>query len=324
MQVNDISRITVLGIGVMGPDISLGFALASYQVTGVDIKEAAVEAAYQKLDANLRQMVEGDLFSQKQAAEIRSRVNFTLSWEPSVAAADFITEAVPEVMETKQEVFARCDALCRPEVVVASNTSSMSLTEIASRMRHPQRALSTHWTIPAHLSPMVEVIRGEKTADATEALAFALLKKLGKEPVRCQNNPGFIHNYVQFAMVKAALNLVEAGLASPADVDTVIKNGFGLRLASVGPVEFVDMCGLDTILNIQKYMCQKTKDPVYSPSRSIEELVNKGELGVKNGKGFYEYKEKNVGGFWERTNTNIIKVLKAVKKTDYRQESKND
>ena len=315
MQLSEISRITVLGIGVMGPDISLGFALAGYEVTGVDIKASAVEAADRKVADNLEQMVECEFISKSQAEETKSRIHFTLSWEGAVASADFVTEAVPEVMETKQEVFRRCDDLCRPEVVVASNTSSMSITEIASGMRHPERAISTHWTIPAHLSPMVEIIRGEKTSDRTAGLAFALLQKTGKEPVFCRDNPGFIHNYVQFAMVKAALNLVEMGLATAADVDTVIKNGFGLRLANVGPIAFVDMCGLDTILNIQRYMYQKTKNPVYHPSRLIEELVNHGDLGVKTGKGFYEYKHKDAGGFWEKTNKSIIGILKLLKTT---------
>jgi 3-hydroxybutyryl-CoA dehydrogenase len=316
MQLRDISRIAVLGIGVMGPDISLGFALAGYEVTGVDIEASAVEAAYRKLEDNLKQMVEGEFISGPQAEKTKSRIRFTLSWEPAVASADFVTEAVPELMETKQEVFRICDDLCRPEVVVASNTSSMSITEIASGMRHPERAISTHWTIPAHLSPMVEIIRAEKTSDHTAGLAFALLKTLGKEPVYCRDNPGFIHNYVQFAMVKAALNLVEAGLAGPEDVDTVIKNGFGLRLASVGPIEFVDMCGLDTILNIQKYMYQKTDDPVYRPSRLIEEMVNHGDLGIKTSKGFYEYKRKDAHVFWEKVNKNMIKILKLLKTTN--------
>jgi len=313
MQLEDISRVAVVGIGVMGPDIALGFALAGYHVTGVDIKPSAVEAAYGKVEDNLGQMVEGELMSRAQADRTQSRIHFTLSWEPSVASADFVTEAVPEVMETKQEVFQRCGDLCGPEVVLASNTSSMSITEIAAGIRHPERAISTHWTIPAHLSPMVEIIRGEKTDERTARLAFALLQKSGKKPVFCQDNPGFIHNYVQFAMVKAALNLVEAGLASPADVDTVVKNGFGLRLTSVGPIEFVDMCGLDTILNIQKYMYRKTKDPAYRPSRLIEELVNHGDLGVKTKRGFYEYRHENAGGFWERTNKNIIRILKTMK-----------
>ena len=313
MRLADIKNVTVLGVGVMGPDIALGFALAGYRVTGVDIKTAAVDRARDKLSSNLRQMQQESVISQSEAKKIQSRITFTLSWEDSVAGADFITEAVPEEMETKQEVFRRCGELCGPEVVVASNTSSMDITQIASAMRFPERALGTHWTIPAHLSPMVEVVRGEKTSSATDELAFNLLLQAGKVPVRCQNHPGFIHNYVQFAMVQAALKLVEAGLASPEDVDAVVRNGFGLRLASVGPIQFVDMCGLDTILNIQRYMYQKTQDLMYRPSPVIEGKVMQGKLGIKSGQGFYDYHGKQPDVFWEKVNGNIIRLLKATK-----------
>ncbi len=311
MRLEDIKKVVVLGIGVMGPDISLGFALAGYQVTGVDIKSAAVDKARRKLSANLAQMRQEGVISAAEGERISSRVNFTLSWEESVAGADFITEAVPEDMETKQEVFRRCGELSRPEVVVASNTSSMDISEIAARMKHPQRALGTHWTIPAHLSPMVEIVLGEQTSSPSEELAFNLLRRAGKVPVRCPNTPGFIHNYIQFAMVKAALDLLDAGLASPEDVDAVVRNGFGLRLASVGPVQFVDMCGLDTILNIQRYMHSKTQNPVYKPSTLIQEKVERGHLGIKTGRGFYAYQGELPETFWERVNRTIIRTIKA-------------
>ena len=252
MDIPEIRKITVIGTGVMGPDISLGFAMAGYDVTGVDIEQSILERAAKKISVNCQQMVEEGIFSEKQAAEIKSRISLTLDWDEAVATADYITEAVPEEMRTKQEVFNKCSEICSEKVVIASNTSSMSITEIASEMKYPQRAISTHWTIPAHLSPMVEIICGEKTSTGTKDHAVALLAEIGKEPIVCKDSPGFIHNYVQFAMVKAALDLVERQIARPEDIDAVIRNGFGLRLSSVGPIQFVDMCGLDTILNIQK------------------------------------------------------------------------
>ena len=181
-------------------------------------------------------------------------------------------------------------------------------------MTFPERAITTHWTIPAHLSPMVEVIRGENTAVATETLSLALLRRIGKRPVCCKDSPGFIHNYIQFAMVKAALDLVEGGVASAEDVDTVVRNGFGLRVSSVGPIQFIDMCGLDTILNIQEYMHAKTSNPVYKPTEAIREKVSRGNLGVKSGKGFYEYDKMQPEEFWEKTNLNILKILKALQR----------
>ena len=175
MNIEKIKKITVLGTGVMGPDISLGFAMAGYEVTGVDIGQVILDRAAKKIAANCRQLVEEMMFSEDQAAKIQSRISLTLDWDGAVAGADYITEAVPEEMETKKEVFKRCGEICSEEVVVASNTSSMSITEIASEIRYPQRAISTHWTIPAHLSPMVEVICGEETSTAVKELVLVFL-----------------------------------------------------------------------------------------------------------------------------------------------------
>jgi 3-hydroxybutyryl-CoA dehydrogenase len=197
-------------------------------------------------------------------------------------------------------------------VVIASNTSSMSITQIASRMKNPQRAISTHWIIPAHLSPAVEVVCGEKTSTAVKDFVIRLLKKAGKKPVICKDSPGFIHNYIQFAMVRAALSLLQRDIASAEDIDTVIRNGFGLRMSSVGPLQFVDMAGLDTILNIQKYIFDVTDDPVYEPSEIIAEHVDEGDLGVKTGSGFYDYTD-DIEKLSADTNRNILKIIRAIK-----------
>ncbi len=220
-------------------------------------------------------------------------------------------EAVPEDMETKQNVFSRCDALCSKDIMIASNTSSMSITRIAANMKSPERAITAHWTIPAHLSPMVEIVCGEKTSAETKGLALELLKATGKHPVFCKDTPGFIHNYLQFALINAALALIEQKVALPEDVDSVVRNGFGLRLASVGPIQFLDMCGLDTVYNVLKYLHEITGDPGYKPPEIIREKVNMGELGVKTAKGFYNYEMPGSNEFWEQTNKGIIKTLKA-------------
>ena len=313
MKAENIKHVVVIGTGVMGPDISLGFAMAGYDVSVVDIERHILDHAAKIIAANCRQMVEAGVFSQEQAASVKSRISLTLDWDETVATADYITEAVPEIMEIKQEVFKRCDDICSQNVVIASNTSSMSITEIASKMRYPQRAISTHWIIPAHLSPAVEVVGGEKTSTAVKDFVIRLLKKAGKTPVFCRDSPGFIHNYIQFAMVRAAQNLLQRGVANAEEIDTVIKNGFGLRMSSVGPIEFVDMAGLDTILNIQKYMYAITKDPVYEPSEIIEEHVARCELGVKTGKGFYDHSD-SPDRLIEDRNRNMIKIMQALKK----------
>ena len=313
MNVPEIRKAAVIGTGVMGADIAFGFAMAGYDVTGVDVESATLDLAARKISVNCQQLIDEGIFSEREAEETKSRISLTLDWDEAVGNADYVTEAVAELMTLKKAVFKKCDQTCRKDVVIASNTSSMSVTEFASEMKYPQRAISTHWIIPAHLSPVVEVVCGEETSTATKELVFDLLTKIGKKPVSCKDSPGFIHNYVQFAMVKAALELAERQIAKPEDIDTVIKNGFGLRLSSVGPIQFLDMCGLDTILNIQKYMYGITKDPVYKPSKSIEKLVDNGDLGVKTGQGFYDYSENASEEFGERTNRGIMKVRKALK-----------
>lgn len=308
----NIQQITVIGQGVMGPDIALSMALAGYLVTCVDIQQKALDLAAKKIDLNCRQMIEGGILTKGAAQEALGRINRTLEWDASVAGADFIMEAIPEDMDQKQAVFLKCENLCSPKAIIASNTSSMSITQIAENMVHPQRAITAHWTIPAHLSPLVEVVAGELTSPETQASAFGLLKKMGKHPVPCKDTPGFIHNFLQFALCKAALELVENKVASPSDVDGIVRNGFGLRLANVGPMQFLDMIGLDTAYNVSKYLYETTKNPTYTPDKTIERKVSQGDLGVKTGKGFYEYKTGGTAEFWEKTNTGIIKVLKAL------------
>lgn len=312
MNIDEIKKITVLGMGIMGPDISLKFAMGGYEVTGVDIQQAILDQATKKIASNCQQMVEGGLLRKGDVAAIQSRISLTLDWDKSVASADYITEALPERAEMKKEILKRCDQVCPKEVVVASNTSSMSITEIASEMKYPQRAIGTHWFIPAHLIPAVEVIPGEKTAAGVRELVFTLLKKVGKKPVLCKENPGFIHNYVQVAMVQAALALVEQGVCTFEDVDTVIENGFALRLAKTGPIKFMDMSGLDTALDVLRYMYEKTGHPIYRPSKLLEEKVKRGELGLKTKKGFYKYSDDELEMVKARTNFAIMKVIKAL------------
>ena len=313
-----IQRVTVLGQGVMGPDIALNLAIAGYDVTGVDIVEPALLQAEKKTVQDCRQMVEGGILSEQESFNAQNRITRTLEWEESVSSADFIMEAVPEDLRTKQDVFSRCDALCSQGVVIASNTSSMSITRIAANMKHPERAVTAHWTIPAHLSPMVEIVCGEKTSEGTRHLVFELLRAAGKHPVSCQDTPGFIHNLLQFSLIKTALTLIEKEVASPEDVDSVVRNGFGLRLASVGPIQFLDMCGLDTVHNVFKYLYETTGDREYAPQDVVLEKVNRGELGVKSGKGFYDYEKPGSSDFWDATNRGIIRTFKAFEKTEGR------
>ena len=311
MRNTPIQKITILGQGVMGGDIALTFAIAGHQVTGVDLSQEQLEMAAKRTEANCLQMVAGGLVDQEDAHSALKRITRTLEWDSAIAEADFIMEVVPEDMEQKKAVFNRCDNLCGPEVIIASNTSAMSITQITSEMKTPERAITAHWTIPAHLSPLVEVVSGVRTSKETETKTMELLKEIGKHPVHCKDTPGFIHNILQGALIKASMDLIEYGIASAEEIDNVVKNGFGLRMPSVGPIQFMDMVGLDSICNVGEYLAEIMNDPNWRSHKVIRDKVQQGDLGVKTGKGFYDYEGADSSKFWDEVNGSIIRTLKA-------------
>jgi 3-hydroxybutyryl-CoA dehydrogenase len=311
---NTIEKVTILGQGVMGVDIALTFAIAGYDVTAVDLFEEQLEKAAKRAEANCMQMVAGGLLDKAQAQSALQRINRSMDWDAAIIKADFIMEVIPEDMAQKKALFTRCDKLCNPEVIIASNTSSMSITRISEQMKYPQRAITAHWTIPGHLSPLVELVSGVQTAKATEEKAMTLFQQMGKHPVICKDTPGFIHNILQGALIGAAMGLMDAEIATAEEIDNVVKNGFGLRLPSVGPIQFMDMVGLDSIANVGEYLAQAFDDPNYRSHKRILDKVQKGELGVKTGKGFFEYPNADSNEFWEKVNDGIIKTLKANKR----------
>jgi 3-hydroxybutyryl-CoA dehydrogenase len=309
-----IQRVTILGQGVMGVDIALTFAIAGYDVTAVDLFETQLDKAAKRAEANCMQMVAGGLLDKDKAQRALQRINRSMDWDAAIAKSDFIMEVIPENMAQKQALFSRCDKLCAPDVIIASNTSSMSITRIAEGMKHPQRAITAHWTIPGHLSPLVELVSGVRTAKATEAKAMTLFQEMGKHPVICKDTPGFIHNILQGALIGAAMGLMDAEIATAEEIDNVVKNGFGLRLPSVGPIQFMDMVGLDSIANVGEYLAEAFDDPNYRSHKRIRDKVQEGDLGVKTGKGFFEYQNADSNEFWEKVNAGIIRTLKANKR----------
>lgn len=310
MQVEEIKRVAVVGMGIMGPDIALACAFRGYRVAALDRRQASLEKAQRRLEANIRIWLEQGILDQEKADDVTSRIDFTLDWEEAMGRAQYVTEAVPENLDAKRDVFRRCGELCGKETVVASNTSSMSIDEIASEMKFPERAVVTHWFIPAHLMPVVEVVPGKNTAASTTSLACAFLSDIDKRPVVCKDNPGFIQNYIQAAMFRAALTLVEKGVCSAKDVDTVVQNGFALRLASIGPIRMADYAGLDTCLNLFRYVYGKTDDPGFKPPGILEEMVAKGELGMKTGKGFYDYSPEEVEQIRKEADLTVLEIKK--------------
>ena len=315
MDISRIKNIAVVGMGTMGPDIAVGFTLGGYNVTGVDLNDTVLEQAKRKMELACKQLVEWGLEDESAVAQARPRISLTLDWDKAVGAADYVMEAVPELLAVKKEVLGRIGQVCRAGVVIASNTSTMDVSEIARDVREPERVLGTHWFIPAHLMPPVEVIPGDKTSETTVATAFEVLRKVGKLPVACKNYPGFIHNYVQYAMVGAALQLVEMGIATPEEIDTVVENGFALRLSSTGPFKSMDMTGLDAVINVLRYLYEHTGQAVYRPTPLLERKIAQKELGHKTGQGFFTYTREEAEAAKTRTNRCVAAVKKAMERS---------
>jgi 3-hydroxybutyryl-CoA dehydrogenase len=227
-----------------------------------------------------------------------------------------VVEAVPEMLSVKLPVYEQMDREADPEVIFASNTSGLSITKLGSATGRPEKVAGFHFWNPAHLMPLVEVTKGEKTSSEVAELLLALATRLGKKPILVRREvPGFIGNRLQCAVLREALHLVQEGFASAEDVDTAMKAGPGIRYAFLGPLETADLGGLDVFTNISNYLFEDlgraTKAQPY-----MADLVKEGRLGVKTGRGFYEYGGKTLSELLSARDEKLIKVLTSLKKTD--------
>ncbi len=279
----------VIGAGLMGHGIAQVFARSGSPVALYDVGEDLLHQALRNIQRNLETFVGEGLETREGAEGVLSRVRPVPDLREAVRDADLVVEAAPEDPGLKKELFTRLDAAAPEGAVLASNTSMLSISEFGSACRRGDRLVVTHWFNPPHIVPVVEVVAGDRTSDETVERTVALLKAAGKEPVRVRREiPGFLVNRIQTAMFREVLALLEQGVASAEDIDTAIKGSFGLRLGVVGVLETMDMAGLDLMLkgttHLYRYIESRNQ-----PQRILEEKVAQGELGVKTGKGFYNY-----------------------------------
>jgi 3-hydroxybutyryl-CoA dehydrogenase len=281
-------RIAVLGAGLMGHGIAQVFAGAGHEVSVYDPVDASL--------ATLRARITANLVDLGLDTACVARVTGTGDLAAAVAGAGIVFEAALEDLAVKRELFARVEAVVGPEVVLASNTSVIPITAIMADLAHRGRALGTHWWNPPFLIPLVEVVGTEWTDAATVEAVMALLAAAGKTPVRVRKDiTGFIGNRMQAALWREAISLVETGVCSAEDVDTVVKASFGRRLGVLGPLENADLIGTDLTLAIHKTMIPAL-DHSASPSVYLERLVAEGRLGMKSGAGFREWTEDQKAG----------------------------
>ncbi|MEM2111945.1 MAG: 3-hydroxyacyl-CoA dehydrogenase family protein [Candidatus Bathyarchaeia archaeon] len=312
MNVDDFGNIAVVGAGIMGHGIALVFALHGYKTSLIDIDEKIIEKAFSNIRNNIQTLLSLDVINKKQAESVLPLIKGTTKLDV-IEKADFVIEAVPEKLELKKQIFRKLDEHCPQNTILASNTSTLSISAIAAATKRPDKVIGVHWMNPPYILPLVEIIRGDKTSDSTLSIAVDLMKKLKKDPVVCKDVPGFLVNRMQFAMVVEALTLLEQGIASAEDLDKVWTKHLGIRFALLGPITASDHLGLDVIFDCQSYLYEKLKASKFKPPKILEEKVKAGELGVKSGKGFHNYEKAKIEEIISARDKRMIQLLRHLK-----------
>jgi 3-hydroxybutyryl-CoA dehydrogenase len=304
-------KIAVVGSGLMGRGIGQVFASAGFHVTLIDLSQSVLESAIKQVSTNLDAMQKSGLLQDTKAA-VLSRIKTNPNLESGVSDADFVVEAVFENLDAKKTVFKRVEEAASESTIIASNTTSIPITTLASATFRPERVIGSHFWNPPHLVSAVEVTRGEKTSDETVEKAVSILKKTGKKPAVVNRDvPGQIGIRILYAMIREATWLVENGVASADDVDKIVKEALGTRLEILGPLELADLSGIDLVQNVADIL-YKSLDSSPGPQKIIKQMVRAGELGIKSGKGFYEWNKdgRSVQETIKERDTHLMKILK--------------
>lgn len=305
----ELTKVAVIGSGLMGHGIAQVFAVAGHNVAIVDPNEASLQAVPGRIRANLQAMLAHGVPLPDEIDVILQRIRLTTDLADGCQGVGFVTEAVFEDMALKQQIFADLDAVCPPEVILASNTSVMSITEIASQAQHRARIVGTHWWNPPYLIPLVEVVRTAETAVSTAEFTYTLLQQIGKHPVHVYRDvPGFVGNRLQHALWREAFAIIDEGICDAATVDEVVRNSFGLRLPVLAPVENADMVGLDLTLAIHNYILPHINASP-APSTTLQEKVTQNALGFKSGAGFLDWSEEAVAASRLKLTNYLLDVL---------------
>ncbi len=282
-----VKTVAVIGAGIMGQGIAHAAAIGGYRTILEDLLPAALRRAESEIRANLDKAVELGKVQAPDADAAFRRLEYADSVEDAAREADLVIEAVPEEMESKIEIFTLLDKICRPTTILASNTSSLSITEIASVTYRARKCVGMHFFNPVHKMKLLEVVRALETDDDTLATAVEVGRRMGKEVVVIKESPGFITSRINAMIGNEAFYMLQEGVASAADIDKALKLGLNHPM---GPFELVDLVGLDTRLNILEYL-HKTLGDKYRPAPLLVQYVKAGRLGRKSGRGVYQYPE---------------------------------
>lgn len=305
-----IKKIAIIGSGVMGSGIAQSFAVSGYYVTINDIKEELLNHAQNRISENLSLLMEEGALTDREKQGALANITYSVDLEGAVRDADFIIEAIPEVIELKLNLYQQLEEIIKPDAIVASNTSTFPISQLMEKASFADRMVITHFFNPGHLVPLVEIVQHDETKPEIVKTTMDLMRKIGKSPILLKKEiAGFIANRLQTALMREAFYLLKEGVADAGDIDTAITAGPGFRWAFTGPIEIADFGGLDTwqrvFDNVSPVLDQSKEAPDL-----IRDLVAEGKLGTKSGEGIFTYEESTVSQKINERDRNFIKLGK--------------
>lgn len=285
MRTMNIDKIAVLGAGQMGNGITQVAACAGYQVVMIDIKQEFVDRGIATIEKSLSKLVSKERMTQQDADAARARISTSVD-RSACHDVDLAIEAVPEILDLKLSIFSELDGICKPDCILASNTSSISISEIANATSRPDKVIGMHFMNPVPIMKLVEIINGKDTSKETNSAVIAAADKMGKTALSCNDSPGFVSNRILCPMLNEAILTLQEGVAKPEAIDGIMKLGMN---HPIGPLALSDLIGLDTVLHIMNVLHEGLGDDKYAPAPLLIEMVEQGKLGRKSGEGFYQY-----------------------------------
>ena len=280
-----MKRIAVIGAGQMGNGITQVAASAGYEVLMVDIKQEFVDRGMATIQKSLSKLVSKERMTQSDADETLARITTTTN-RNDCADVDLVVEAVPEILDLKTSIFSELDEICKPDCILASNTSSISISTIANATSRPDKVIGMHFMNPVPIMKLVEIINGDQTSETTNSAVVEAAEKMGKTALSCNDSPGFVSNRILCPMLNEAILTLQEGVAEPAAIDGIMKLGMN---HPIGPLALSDLIGLDTVLHIMNVLHEGLDDDKYAPADLLKTMVAEGKLGRKSGEGFYKY-----------------------------------